>query len=228
MTAPSTVVREAGTSKSERRPTRRRLSWSHVLIGVVAVLAFALNFLALRDRDATVMVAVAAEPLVEGSVFGPGSIRLVPILSDFQGIESLIGDADIGELEDFVFTRSIAEGEVVTIGDLARPGLPSGNRSMSLPVSKEHAAGGSLADGDRVDVISVSDGVAVYVATDIAVIGVAAVDDGSFNSNGYHVVVAVTAQEALRLAEALDAGSLEVIRSTGAPAIEFENGPNEP
>jgi hypothetical protein len=33
-------------------------------------------------------------------------------------------------------------------------------------------------------------------------------------------VLAVSAEDALRLAEAIDGGSLEVVRSTGAPDIE--------
>ena len=36
----------------------------------------------------------------------------------------------------------------------------------------------------------------------------------------YHVVVSVEADQALALAEALDSGSVEIVRSTGSETIE--------
>ena len=91
---------------------------------------------------------------------------------------------------------------------------------MSLPIAVAHAAGGTIVAGDRIDVISVLDGSASYVATGIEVIGTSDVDGGSFGSIGdYHIVVAVDATQALDLAEAIESGSLEMVRSTGAPEI---------
>jgi Flp pilus assembly protein CpaB len=95
---------------------------------------------------------------------------------------------------------------------------------MSLPVPVEHAAGGSLSAGDRVDVISVSDGSAGFIATDLEVISVASGDSASIGSiTAHHVTVAVEAEQALRLAEALDSGSIEIVRSTGASDISVED-----
>ena len=108
---------------------------------------------------------------------------------------------------------------------VVEPGAPSGLRSMSLPIAVAHAAGGTIVAGDRVDVISVLDGSATYVATDVEVIGSSDVDGGSFGSIGdYHIVVAVDARQALDLAEAIESSSLEIIRSTGAPEIEAGRG----
>jgi hypothetical protein len=88
-------------------------------------------------------------------------------------------------------------------------------------VPLEHAAGGALRPGDRIDVISVSDGVARYVAVDLGVISVAEGASGSIGSSlAFHVVVAVEASDALELAEALDTGSVELVRSTGAAGVE--------
>jgi len=67
----------------------------------------------------------------------------------------------------------------------------------------------------------VVDGRGSYVAVDLEVIAVSEAAGTSIGStSGYHVVLAVSAEDALRLAEAIDGGSLEVVRSTGAPDIE--------
>jgi hypothetical protein len=78
--------------------------------------------------------------------------------------------------------------------------------------------------GDRVDVITVVDGVASFVATDLAVIAHAEAEAGSLATGAYHVTVAVDEEEALALAEAIAAGSLEVLRSTGAAPV---SGPGD-
>lgn len=91
---------------------------------------------------------------------------------------------------------------------------------MSLPVPVEHAAGGSLVAGDRVDVVSVVEGVAQFIATGLEVVSVSETGAGTIGSvTSHHVVVAVEAEDALRLAEALDADSMELLRSTGATEL---------
>ena len=135
-------------------------------------------------------------------------------------IESLVQQAQLSELEGWVVERSIPVGGLLNRSVFVEPGAPSGLRSMSLPIAVAHAAGGTIVAGDRIDVISVLDGSASYVATGIEVIGTSDVDGGSFGSIGdYHIVVAVDAIQALDLAEAIESGSLEMVRSTGAPEI---------
>jgi hypothetical protein len=222
--APSKVLRKAGTSQPARRPVKRRLSASHFLIALVVVLAFVLNFLALQDRTATTLVAVADRPISAGSAFSVDSVRLVPVTAGFEGLESLVQQAQLSGFEGWVVERSIPMGGLLNVSLFVEPGAPSGLRSMSLPIEIAHAAGGTIVAGDRVDVISVLDGSATYVATDIEVIGSSDLDGGSFGGVGdYHIVVAVDARQALDLAEALESSSLEIIRSTGAPEVEAES-----
>lgn len=226
---PHTVTREAGTSKPSRRPTRRRLSTSHFLIAAVAILAFILNILALRSRDATVLVAVADRPLGEGSVFNASDARTIPASADFEGLGSLIDEDTLSNFEGWVLKRSVAEGALLDVGVFAEPGASDGLRSMSVPVDVEHAAGGTIGAGDRVDVISVVDGVASYIGAGIEVMSVAELPAGSLGAIGdYHIVVAVDADDALRLAEAIDAGSVEIVRSTGALGVELGVDADEP
>ena len=92
---------------------------------------------------------------------------------------------------------------------------------MSVPVSIEHAAGGGITSGDRVDVISVSDGLASYVVTNVEVIGTSDRQAGAFGvASDFFVVLAVDADQALEIAAALESTSIEIIKSTGALAIE--------
>ena len=92
---------------------------------------------------------------------------------------------------------------------------------MSLPIPAEHAVGGRLVAGDRVDVIAVRDGRATYLVTAAPVL---AVPDGDARAGlgalrAFAVTLAVDDAEALRLAAALRTDDLEVIRSTGAPPV---------
>jgi Flp pilus assembly protein CpaB len=114
-------------------------------------------------------------------------------------------------------SRSVADGELVDRSIVIRPGANDGLRTMSIPVPVEHAVGATLMVSDRVDVISVIDGQPSFVAEDLEVVSIAATSQGGLSGVGpYHIVVAVTSDEALALAKAIDDGSIEVVRSTGA------------
>lgn len=217
---PSTQVREVGPQKPARRRIGRPLSAAHIAIAVVVILAFVLNLLVLQDRSATTLVAVADEPLAAGSTIDANDLRLVPIDSDFEGLGELVTEAELGRLDGSVLSRAIPAGGVLDKSALIEGGSNSGLRSMSLPVPMEHAAGGTLVAGDRVDVITVVDAEARFVATHLEVLSVSESSSSAISSTpAYHIVVGVEADEALDLALALDAGSVEIVRSTGAEDI---------
>lgn len=218
--SPSTTQREAGSLQPARRRIVRRLSAAHVIIAIVVVLAFVLNLLVLHDRDSTTLVAMAGQPIAAGSEIDAATLRLVPVESSFEALPGLVTEEDLGALNGWVISRSVPEGGLIETSALVEPGSASGLRSMSLPVPIEHAAGGNLVTGDRVDVISVVDGSAVFVASDLEVISVASGGSGAIGAvSAYHVIVSVDADQALQLARALDAGSVEIIRSTGAEPV---------
>ncbi len=225
--SPSTTQREAGPLQPARRRILRRLSASHVIIAIVVILAFVLNLFVLHDRDSTTLVAVAAQPIAAGSYVDPATLRLVPVDSGFEALPGLVTGADLTGMSGWVTSRSIPEGGLIERAVVIEPGSSPGMRSMSLPVSIEHAAGGTLVAGDRVDVIAVFDGTARFVASDLEVTSVATSPSGIGAVSSYHVVVSVGADEALALAQALDAGSVEIVRSTGAEPIGAgsEDGP---
>lgn len=190
---------------------------SHILIGLAAVLAFGFNYLALQNRDASTLVAVADAPIAEGTPFSADVVRFVALPSDFEGITHLIDEVDLSRLDGWIVSRSVAEGELVDRAIVIRPGANDGLRTMSIPVPIEHAAGATLVVSDRVDVISIVDDAPTFVATDLEVVSIAETSQGGLSGVGpYHLVVAVTSDEALVLARAIDDGSIEVVRSTGA------------
>ena len=219
--SPPSTVRKAGTSQTARRSHNRRLSATHVLIGVAVLLAFALNALALRDRSATVLVAVAEAPLSAGSTLSADDLRLVPVAADFEGLADVVTEESVLGLEGWVLQRDVVEGGILAPSALVEPGAGEGLRAMAVPVPVEHAAGNTIKPGDRVDVIAVSDGSARFVATGIEVLGVADRGTGSVGAGtNHHLVLAVDADQALLLAEAMAGDGIEVIRSTGAPDLE--------
>jgi Flp pilus assembly protein CpaB len=188
---------------------------------LAALLAFGLNYLALQKRDATSLVAVAAAPIAEGTPIDAETVRLAPISTDFEGLEHLVTEEDLPVLEGWLAARSLAEGEPIGRTDLVRPSAGEGLRTMSIPVSVEHAAGATVVVGDRVDVISMVGDAPAFVATDLEVVGIGEASQTGLTVAGpFHVVVAVEPEEALALARAIADGSLEVLRSTGAATID--------
>jgi Flp pilus assembly protein CpaB len=90
---------------------------------------------------------------------------------------------------------------------------------MSIPVESAHAVGGSLAAGDRVDVIQVDeDGQARYVVSSAQVLAANRPDSGVIGaaSGASSITVAVDARQALKLAAAIRSQRFEIVRSTGA------------
>jgi hypothetical protein len=219
---PSVIPREAGTSQPAGRKLRRRFSASHMLIAFAVVLAFVLNILALQDRSATTLVAVADQPIAAGARFTPDLVRLVPVSSDFEGLASLVDETRLPGLAGHIVQRPVGEGGVIEMSLLSEPAASSGLRSMSIPIDPARAAGGSIAVGDRIDVITVRDHIASYVATDLEILGVSPVGAPTLSAIDPYVVVAVSSSEALAIAEALAAGPIDVLRSTGATALGQE------
>jgi Flp pilus assembly protein CpaB len=184
-----------------------------LLIIAAALLAFVFNFLALQERDEVTMVAIAAEPLTAGSILEPSSIEWVPIASDFEGMSGLIMEADGAIVDGSVVGEPLTVGSPILRSSLLSPGSGTGLRTISVPIGVEHAAGTTLRVGDRVDVISVVEGKPTFILANTS--------QGALAGGGpYYVLLAVSAPEALSLAGAIDDGSIEIVRSTGAAPIE--------
>ncbi len=209
---------QAGTASGRQRPSRSRLSLGHVAMVVAALLAGLLNYDLLRSRDRTVPVAVAAQPLSPGQPVSASSFTTTAVRVDPQVLATLLAPDAVGRVEGWVTAAPVAEGDLVRVSDLRAPAAAAGERAMSLPVDPAHAAGGALAAGDRVDVISVGAGTATYVLVDVGVLAVGGGEPSALAVAGsFTVTLSVDDDEALRLAAAMEAGALEVVRVTGAP-----------
>lgn len=186
-----------------------------MLIALAVILAFVFNFLALQDRSETELVAITQTELVAGSRISASDIRFVVIDADFAGIEGLVTERSWAGQEGWVITRPLPANTPLDAASLAPSGDVAGLRHMSVPVSIEHAAGGLLKVGDRVDVISVGDAGPAYVASDLLVVSLADTDSTRLGGpGGYFVVLAVTDGDALALAGAIDIGSIDLVRAT--------------
>lgn len=194
-----------------------RLSMGHVIMVTAGLLAVLVNFALLRARDETSLVAVAATDLVRGTKVSADAFRMAEVQVDPDVLSTLVPAEYLLDLEDRIVARAVAEGELVSVSDFVEPAAPSEQRAMSIPVDRVHATGGMINDKDVVDVIGVAEGVAEYIVLGAPVLDVAPSSGAGLGSSGqYYVTIAVDSLTALRIASALDGGSIEIIRSTGA------------
>lgn len=198
------------TVDSGGRPVRRRKLGSRVTLAHLAplalgILAVVLLLAGLRDRSATQMVAVASQPIAAGQTVTLADIRWVAV---HRG-DGLIADGLVGSggltTGPWVANVNIPAGSTIASAELSPQSASLGLGSMSIQLPPARADGGGLRPGDRVDVISVASGQAIYVATDLLVLGVDTDSGGvlgSVQDSSYFVTVAVDPATALRIAAA--------------------------
>jgi Flp pilus assembly protein CpaB len=190
---------------------------------VAGILAFVTNLVVLRGRDDTQTVASAGRAIEAGVRVGPSDLRPVPLDASSEVLATLLGWDQIASIDGMVATRTIAIGQLLAVADFRAPAAGFNLRAMSIPVEPEHAVGGNLAPGDRVDVIRVVEGLAAYVVTGAEILSVASEERGGITGAvDFYVVLAVDADTALSLSEAINSGDLEVVRSTGSTPVETE------
>lgn len=210
----------ASTERPVRRPLWARVSTGQAVMVLAASAAFVLNVNLIRSQEATVMVAIAGEDLAPGVTLEEGALRFVPIDAENPVIGRLVAEESLPSNLGRVLTARVREGEFITLSVLADQATPTNLRAMAVPVDPAHAGGGSLIEpGDLVDIISVVEGSARYVVTGAEVLRVPDAGSGGLVAvSDFYVVIAVDADTALSVAEALQGDSLEVVLATGAPA----------
>ena len=214
-----------------KRPVLSRLSLGHLVMVLAGLLAFLLVLLVLRQQGETVEIAVTGAQVEAGTILTAGQVNLVEVSAmDASALGALLTPEAMAQIVDerWVATRTLAPGVALSDGDFRRASAATGLRAMSLPVDVAHAANGAIVVGDLVDVIVVRGTAAEYVVTSAEVIAVA-VPTGSVGGGGFAHTLAVDAETSLRLAAALNGGSVEVVRSTGAspadPAARYDVAP---
>jgi Flp pilus assembly protein CpaB len=199
-----------------------RFSTGHVVMVVAGLLGAILTLSVLRSADDARPVLVAARDVVPGTMIDAGTLRTARVDASDQVLASLYAPEDLDDLEGRVATAPIAAGGLVTRDVVQRAEAGAAVRSMSFPIAAAHAMGGVLDTGDHVDILAVErDGAdAGYVMTDVEVL---AVDNGHGGPLGtpenITVTIAVDSDGAVRLASALERGTVTLVRSTGAAPI---------
>lgn len=208
---------EGPPPRPQPRP-RRRPAQAWVLMVLAATVAAISVYAALAETDEFQRVAVARENVPIGTRLSDAQIEFVALQLPAEGdLEHLITAEEVDAFADFVLVDRLEAGELLSSLDLRDPEVPEGLRSMSLPVPPERSAGGTLRVGDRVDIISVAAGVATYVARELEVLAIPTADAGALDGQVEPAVtVAVDDATALRLAAALEAGPVHLLRATGA------------
>lgn len=198
-----------------RRLPRGRLSGRHVLVVLAGVAALVANLAVLQAGTPRTTVVVAVRDIASGQRVAPADLVPVEVGGDGEILGRLLGEVPS---TDTVAVRDVPAGEPLRPSDLAAAAAPDpALRRMSLPVDPEHAAGGQLAPGDRVDVIAAIDGVASMVVGGAEIVAVADQQDRAFGTLGsFHVTVLVDAADAVCLASALAAGEVHLVLATGA------------
>lgn len=206
-------------STSTRRGILNQLSLGHWLMIVAGLLAALVNFAVLRVSDNAVRVATARDDIAPGQKVDSDFFRLTRVRADDEILGPFLTAEEIDDVAGRVAVRPIVAGALVTESDLSGRGSETGLRWMSLPIEPAHAAGGTLTDGDRVDVIQVVDGRVQLVAVGAEVVAAGTPDEGGFGGlSQYSITLAVDVPAMLRLAAAINGESIEIVRSTGAEA----------
>lgn len=196
---------------------------------VMAGLAtFVLVASVLRDRSETVPVWILDADIAAGASVEPEDLVAVDVSADTPLLGPLLRVDDgvpIGRVRN-----DVVAGEPLLASDLVPLDTASVGRTFTLPVDTMVVEGLGLIRGDRVDVIGSLDGSAAgddvvgYVVVDVEVVRLpGAANSGAFaaaSSRSTWVTVSIDDAQALLLSAALERGELQLVRSTGAVAIE--------
>ena len=206
-------------------PAARRVagpSWINART-VLGLLLFCLAFLGgqrvLTQSRATVEVWSAARPLTEGTRLLDGDLTPVEVRLPSDQL-ALYAGAERA-LEGAVLTRAVEQGELIPVGWVSDGAAGDAGRTLTLPVTPEHANGGRLQPGDRIDVLATfTSGPAASCTLvlghgleviDVVTAGDLVVEDQA----AVGVTVAATPDVASRLTLAIRTAEIDVARVTG-------------
>jgi len=187
---------------------------------VAGLLGALLSLAVLRAADHRVEVAVAARDLRPDAVLTADDIQWTRVAID-SGIErTLIRRSDVDRVVGSVASARIRPGDLISRRILVRSSGPHRLRSLGIPVTPEHAVGGDVQTGDRIDVLGTDADHAGLVVANLRVLDVrhrsSALGGGDEKLT---VVVALSAREADALAPVLGSDRFVLVLATGAEPV---------
>jgi Flp pilus assembly protein CpaB len=212
-----------GFTPRSRQRWRARVSQAHVVVALAGVLGALLTLSAVHAANRSVRVLALRHDVTAGQRVRAGDLTVTGVHVDGDVLSSLVGARDQRVAVGQIAVTDLHAGELLRVADLRRAAATGDARAMSFAIDASSALDGTLQPGDRIDVIAVGrDGVgAGFVLVDAPVL---AADNGHDSGplrdtrSRVTLTVAVDADDALRLASALSAGDVTVLRSTGARA----------
>ena len=169
----------------------------------------------MAQADVTTGVWASTKDLPAGARLTADALEVSQVRLPAEIVDHYISASD--PVEGAVLTRPIRRGELVAEGWLSTGDAASAGRSITIPVSPEHALGGNLRPGDRVDVYGTFHSGDIRARTvllirDIEVLDV--VTTGGLVMDERSVVgvtVALTPEEAARTAFAIRTAEIDLI-----------------
>ncbi|MFN2388729.1 MAG: RcpC/CpaB family pilus assembly protein [Actinomycetota bacterium] len=202
--------------------TLTRPTWinARTLLGLLLFsLSFLLGHRLLSTGKTTHEMWAATRDLPTDHALTRGDLRVaeVRLPDDLRG--AYVGAAR--DLEGDVVTRAVRAGELIPAGWLAPEAAGASARSITIPVTPEHAVGSALRPGDRIDVLATFDGGDATARTVLLVRSVeitALVTASTFTLDdeaSVGVTVSVTPDDALRIAHAVRIAQIDIVRVDG-------------
>jgi len=198
-----------------------RPTWINVRT-VLGLLLFTLAFLAglrvLQSADSTVAVWAASRDIAPHATLGTGDLELVDVgLSGEMLSRYAVGAEPAGA----VLTRAVRAGELIPVTALAEVPSATATRSMTIPVSPEHANGGRLQAGDRIDAVAAFNAGderarSVWLLSAAEVVDVVSAGGLVVNEqSAVGVTVALSPEDAIRVAYAIRNAAIDIFKVTG-------------
>lgn len=197
---------------------------------VLGVALFAVSLMAgqrmLAGADDMRTAWVAARDLPSETVLTPG---------DLEPIEVRIGGgaaaypSSPASLEGHILTRPVAAGELIPSTSVTSSA--SGARAITVPVTPDHAVGGALSAGDKVDVFATFGSGDVRAQTSLLLRSAEVTDvvrTGAIGLSGADSIIGVTVLidegDAARVAFAIRTGEIDIVKVLGGG----DSGSGEP
>ncbi len=210
----------AGLLRRRRVKTvRLRRVDTRLLLGLVLVVVSIGGGLALfRAADHTVPVLAASRDLPAGHVIAPGDVHVARVRVDDKVLRGLVRGDRKASITGQVLLAPVSGNALIGASTVGRE--RAREREMTVPITSEHALGGSLRVGDRVDVLATfakggKDARTLTVAHGAQVVdtvrtkGILGERSGDLSA----LTLAVNADDAVYLAFASHTAELDVVRS---------------